>query len=161
MKTLVIFYSLEANTKFISEIIAKQLNADIIELETVKAFPSSGFKKFVWGGKSVVLKEEPELKNKNIDLSSYENIIIGTPIWVGTYAAPFNTFVKQYKFSGKKVAIFACHAGGGAEKCFNMFKESLPDNTFVGEIAFVDPLKKEKKENTHKAVNWAKSLKFS
>ncbi|QSX05596.1 NAD(P)H-dependent oxidoreductase [Sedimentibacter sp. zth1] len=160
MKTLVIFYSLEGNTRFISEIVAKELQADIIELKTVKSFPSTGIKKFVWGGKSVVLKERPELKNKNIDLSDYENIIIGTPIWAGTYAAPFNTFFKQYKFSGKKVAFFACHAGGGTEKCFKMFKKSLPDNTFVGEIDFIDPLKKDKKENNSKAINWAKSLTF-
>lgn len=161
MKTLVIYYSLEGNTKFISETIAKELNADIIELETVKSFPSSGFKKYVWGGKSVVLKEKPELKNDNINLNEYDNIVIGTPIWAGTYAAPFNTFINQYKFSGKKVGLFACHAGGGAEKCFKMFKDSLSENTFVGEIDFVDPLKKDKAGNSNKAVNWAKHLKFN
>ena len=158
MKTAVIFYSLEGNTKCISEVIAKELQADLIELETKKVFPSSGFKKFIWGGKSVVLKEQPELINKNIDLSSYDTIVIGTPIWAGTYAAPFNTFVKEYKFTSKRVALFACHAGGGADKCFKMFKEALSDNQFIGEINFIDPLKKNKEDNLQKASQWAKSL---
>lgn len=158
MKTVVIFYSLEGNTKYISEVIAKELQADLIELETKKVFPSSGIKKFIWGGKSVVLKEQPELINQNIDLSSYDNIVIGTPIWARTYAAPFNTFVKLYKFTGKKVSLFACHTGGGADKCFKMFKEELTENQFISEIDFNDPLKKNKQENLQKATQWAKSL---
>ena len=158
MKTVVIFYSLEGNTKCIAEVIAKELQADLLELKTKKVFPSSGIKKYIWGGKSVVLKELPELINKNIDLSTYDNIVIGTPIWAGTYAAPFNTFVKQYKFTGKKIALFACHAGGGADKCFKMFKEALTENQYIGEIDFVDPLKKNKQENLQKATKWAKNL---
>lgn len=160
MKTIVIFYSLEGNTKYISEIISKELNADILEFKTKKEYPSSGFKKYFWGGKSVVLKEKPELICDKIDLDSYENIIIGAPIWAGTYAAPYNTFVKTHKFSGKKVALFACHSGGGAEKCFKMFKEALSDNQFVGEIEFIDPLKNDKEGNLKKAADWAKSLAF-
>ena len=160
MKTLVIFYSLEGNTKYISEIIAKELQADLLELKTKKAFPSEGFKKYVFGGKSVVFKEQPELTNPNIDLSSYENIVIGTPIWAGSYAAPFRTFVNQNKFEGKKVALFACDASGAAEKCFTKLKEALPDNDFVGEIDFVNPLKNNKEESSKKAVQWAKSLNF-
>jgi len=158
MKTLVVFYSLEGNTKFIAERIAKELKADLLELKTKKQFPSSGFKKYVWGGKSVVFKELPELTNQGVELDSYGNIVIGTPIWAGTYAAPYNTFVKQYRFSGKKVALFACNLGGGVEKCFKMFKEALPDNEFIGEIDFVDPLKNDKEASAEKAVQWAKNL---
>lgn len=160
MKTVVIFYSLEGNTKFISEIIAKELKADLVELKTKKEFPSSGFKKFVWGGKSVVFKENPELVNQNINLNAYDNIVIGTPIWAGTYASPFNTFVKQYKFTGKKVALFASNDGGGAVKCFKMFKEALKDNQFVSETEFIKPLQKDKNEITDKIVTWAKGLSF-
>lgn len=105
-----------------------------------------------------MLKEQPKLENKDIDLSPYDNIIIGTPIWAGSYAAPFNTFVEEYKFSGKNVALFACHGGGGAQKCFKMFKQSLNDNNFIGEIDFVDPLKKDKQMNKDKAIKWAKNL---
>lgn len=160
MKTIVIFYSLEGNTKYISKIIAKELNAEILELKTKKEYPSAGFKKYFWGGKSVVLRERPKLTCDKIDLDSYENIIIGAPIWAGTYAAPYNTFVREYSFSGKKVALFACHSGGGAEKCFKMFKEALLDNQFIGEIDFIDPLTKDMEANLKKASDWAKSLAF-
>ncbi|WP_027398544.1 flavodoxin family protein [Anaerovorax odorimutans] len=160
MKTLIIYYSLEGNTKYIAENIAKELHAELMELKTKKIYPSKGFKKYIWGGKSVVLKEEPELLNTDIDFSSYNNIIIGTPIWAGTYAAPFNTFVNQYNITGKNIALFACHAGGGAKKCFNMFRQKLKNNYFVSEIDFIDPLKKNTEENLKKAIKWAELLSF-
>lgn len=158
MKTLVIFYSLEGNTKYISEIIAKELHADLLELKTKKSYPTSGFKKYFCGGRSVLMKEEPELINENIDLSSYENIVLGTPIWAGVHAAAYNTFIKKYKFTGKNIALFACHRGGGAGKCFKLFKKELDGNEFIGEIDFVDPLKNNKEGNYNKAVQWANSL---
>lgn len=160
MKTIVIFYSLGGNTKYVSEIIAKELKADLIELKTKKVYPSSGLKKYIWGGKSVLFKEEPELTNEMIDLDSYENIVLGTPIWAGGYATPYNTFLKQYKVTGKNIAFVACHAGRGAENGFKMFKEVLKDNQFVGEMDFVDPLKKDKDVNVEKAVQWANHLSF-
>lgn len=160
MKTLVVFYSLGGNTKHISGVIAKELHADLLELKPKKEYPSSGFMKYFWGGKSVVFKEQPELTNTNIDLKPYENIVIGTPIWAGSYAAPYNTFVQQYKFTGKKVALFACHAGGGTEKCFKMFKDALPDNQFMGEIDFNHKQGCDKEEIDKRAVQWARGLNF-
>ncbi|WP_256372430.1 hypothetical protein [Romboutsia sp. CE17] len=38
MKNLVVYFSIEGNTKLIEEIIAKGLNADIMELRTKKYF---------------------------------------------------------------------------------------------------------------------------
>lgn len=46
MKNLVVFYSLEGNTKFIASQIAKKVNADILELKTKKEYPNKGFKKY-------------------------------------------------------------------------------------------------------------------
>ncbi|QHQ62435.1 flavodoxin [Anaerocolumna sedimenticola] len=160
MKTLVVFYSLGGYTKYISEILAKELEADILELKTKNVYPQSGFKKFFFGGKSVIFKEEPELTNEKIDLKPYENIIIGTPVWAGKYAAPFNTFIKQYSFEGKNVAVFACHIGGGADKCLRLIKKALKNNHFIGQTDFVNPLMKNKEKNLRKAINWARSLTF-
>ena len=50
MKNLVIYYSLEGNTKLIAENIAKKIDADILELKTKKEYHKTGFKKYFWGG---------------------------------------------------------------------------------------------------------------
>ena len=70
MKSLVIYYSLEGNTKLIADTIKNELNSDVLELRTKKQYPNKGFKKYLWGGKSVILKEKPKLLNKYIDISN-------------------------------------------------------------------------------------------
>ena len=112
MKSLVIYYSLEGDTKLIANIIKNELNSDVLELRTKKQYPNKGFKKYLWGGKSVIFKEKPKLLNKYIDISIYDKIFIGTPIWAGTYAAPFNTFFNEYKIKNKEIGLFVCHGGG-------------------------------------------------
>lgn len=160
MKTLVVFYSLDGNTKFIADTLAKHLQADILELKTVKPFPTEGFKKFFKGGGSVVFKQKPKLENKDIDLSLYDNILIGTPIWAGSYASPINSFIEQYKFTDKKVGIFVCSGGGGVEKCYSKMKKALSGNSFIGEIDFVEPLKQGKEEAAKAAIQWSEKLKL-
>lgn len=157
MSTLVVYFSFNGNTKMIAEKIAETLNADTIELETSKKYPTEGFRKFFWGGKSVIFGEEPELTNERIDLSRYDTIIIGTPVWAGSFAPPMKSFLSQYQISGKQIALFASHGGGGAEKCFAKLKKALSGNEFLGEINFVEP-KKKPQENALKAVEWANSL---
>lgn len=158
MKSLVIFYSLEGNTRLIAETIAQTIDADILELKTKKNYSDKGFKKYFWCGKSVILKEKPELiaEDKNID--EYKNIFIGTPIWVGTYAPPYNTFLENNKIENKNIALFACHGGGGAKKFYNSIKEIIPNNEFMGEIDFVDPLKNNKAECIEKVRKWTSGL---
>jgi flavodoxin len=158
MKNLVIYYSLEGNTNLIAQTISKEINADILELIPKKEFPSTGFKKYLWGGKSVIFKQKPTLINKDKDINIYDNIFIGTPIWAGTYASPLNTFIDNYKISNKNIALFACHGGGGVGKCFEKFKEAFPNNNFIGEINFLDPLKNNTDENISKTKDWIKLL---
>ncbi|MCQ4937179.1 MULTISPECIES: flavodoxin family protein [Anaerotignum] len=157
MRTLVVFFSFEGNTKLVGEAIAKTMDADIVELKTSKQYPTEGFGKFFWGGKSVLFGETPELINEKIDVSKYDTVIIGTPIWAGSFAPPIKSFISQYQMKGKRIALFACHGGGGAKKCFSKLKEAFPENKFIGEIAFVEP-KKNTEESSNEAVKWASEL---
>lgn len=157
MSTLVVYFSSNGNTKFIAEKVAETINADITELKTDREYPAEGFQKYFWGGKSVIFGEKPRLTNAPIPLKQYETIIIGTPIWAGSFTPPIKSFISEYEIQGKRIAFFACHAGGGAQKCFAKLKKELSGNEFIGEIAFVEP-KKNPKEKSSEAAEWAKSL---
>lgn len=157
MNTLVVYFSFDGNTKLIAEKIAETINADIIELKTSKKYPTEGFSKYFWGGKSVIFGEKPKLTNDSIDLSRYETIYIGTPVWAGSYTPPIKSFIRQYKIQDKRIALFASHGGNGAEKCFATLKAALPENKFIGEIAFLEP-KKNPEDSSNKAVKWATDL---
>lgn len=157
MSTLVVFFSFEGNTKLVGDVIAKTMKADTVELKTSKQYPTEGFGKFFWGGKSVLFGEKPQIINERIDLSKYDTVVIGTPIWAGSFAPPIKSFITQYKMEGKRIALFACHGGGGAKKCFSKLKEAFPENQFIGEIAFVEP-KKNSEVSSNEAAKWALEL---
>lgn len=158
MKALIVYYSLEGNSKFIAEKISSTLNADLLELETSKKYPTGAFTKYLWGGRSAVMGEEPELTNAPADLSKYDTLIFGTPVWASTFAPPLKTFFSRNKIEGKKIALYACHGGGGASKCIAKMKDALPNNEFIGETEFMEP-KRKAEENSAMAQKWAEGLK--
>ncbi|URZ03122.1 flavodoxin family protein [Clostridium felsineum] len=158
MKNLIVFYSLEGHTRFIANIIESIVKADLLELKPEKEVPKTGFKKYLWGGKSAIFKEKPTLKNKIPDIKEYDNIIIGTPVWAGTYAPPVNTFIADTLIKGKNIAFFACHGGGDAKKCFDKLTEELKDNTVLGTIDFKEPTDEDKENITKEIEKWISTI---
>lgn len=158
MKTLVVFYSFEGNTKLIAENIAETINADILELKPKKEMKSRGFMKYVWGAKTVIMRAKPELFPIEKNPENYDVLFIGTPVWAGTYAPPLNTFFLTSPVSNKKIALFCCH-GGGKGKIFNKMKKALEGNQILSEIDFREPLKKNTDANIQRARDWAEKLR--
>jgi flavodoxin len=157
MKTLVIYYSLSGNTKFIAETIAKTTKADLLELKPEEDINPKGFMKFLWGGKLVMSKKEPKLKPFSLDVTKYDLIIIGTPVWAWTFTPALRTFFSQNKLKNKKIALFCCHAGSKG-KTFERMQEALGDNEYVGSIDFLEPLKTDRSKRAQEVSEWASKL---
>ncbi len=143
MKTAIVYYSLEGNTELVANQLAAMLSADCIALHPTKQYPTGVVSKFIWGGKSAVFADEPELENYVFDSSQYDLVILGTPIWAGTFVPPLRTFLKQQKLANKNIALYACCAGGSTARCFQKLKEELPGCTVLGELTLVDPKRNE------------------
>ncbi|MBO5303314.1 MAG: NAD(P)H-dependent oxidoreductase [Lachnospiraceae bacterium] len=159
MKTAIIYYSMSGNTKYTAEKIAEKLDADIIRIEPVKAYPSQGAKKFIWGGKSAVMGEKPKLQPYEFDLEKYDRIIIGTPVWASNFAPPIRTFIHENKgISEKKIAAFMCFSGGGADKAMEKMKKYIGIDKFDAELILIDPKEHEKSENDIKVDAFCSAL---
>ena len=161
MKTLIVYYSLEGNTKSTAEKIAAALDADILQLSPVKAYPTGGFSKFFWGGKSASMGEKPKLEPYAFNLSDYDCIILGTPVWAGTFTPPLRTFLDENNLSDRKLALFACSSGGNATKCFAKLKKALHQESVLAELSLVDPFAKPSDENNRKIEDFCSKIKTS
>ncbi|MHA1504904.1 MAG: flavodoxin family protein, partial [Candidatus Heimdallarchaeota archaeon] len=106
MKSLVVYYSFEGATKLIGDAIAEELSAEILELKLVKEVKSKEFMKNYLGQKQVLMKTAPLLKEYGISIDDYEIIIIGTPIWSGTYSPAIRSFLVQEKLKDKMIGLF-------------------------------------------------------
>jgi len=159
MKTLVIYYSLEGNTKRIAELIHQKYEGDLLELIPEKENPKEGFGKYFWGGKSVIFKESPQLISVLPDPKNYDLIFIGSPLWAGSYAPSVHTLLNTVSFEGKKVALFICHSGGSTISTFNNFKKQLPHSNIVSFHGFKDPLAQDPEAVDQELQAWLSEIK--
>lgn len=154
MKTLVVFYSLEGNTKFVAENIASEIGADVLELKPKKELnPKSGMR-FFWGGMQVTMKRKPELLPLGKNPQDYDVLFIGTPVWAWNCSPPVSSFLSGAV--GKKVALF-CIRSGNKGKVFETMRSALEGNEILGEMDFLEPLKS-KEESAAKAKKWAREI---
>lgn len=159
MEIAVVYYSLEGNTKFAAEKIAGELGADLIPLKPVREYPKGKFSKYFWAGKSATFREKPELEVNRFDAKQYDIVILGTPIWAGTFAPPLRSFVRKNRLAGKKAAIFACCSGGSTEKCFSQLKKELRGCSVLSTLRLVDPAGNDKPEEAEKIRDFCADLK--
>jgi flavodoxin len=112
MKKFVIFYSqANGNTKRIAEMISKKTGADIAAIDTVTPYTGSYDEIVNQGQEEVNRGFKPEIKDLDVNLSEYDEIIIGTPTWWYTMAPAVLTFLSNANLAGKKVALFQTHGG--------------------------------------------------
>ena len=159
MKTLIVYYTLEGNTHYAAKKIASQLDADVLRVKPVKTYPRKGFRKFLWGGKSAVMAETPELEPYTFDAAAYDRIVFGFPVWAGNVTPPLRTFIKENDLSGKRFAAFACQSGAGAEKAFEKLKTALGIRELDAELVLIDPKTKPDPINEKKISGFCGKLK--
>jgi hypothetical protein len=133
------------------------VHGDVLALQLEENKPRKGLAKYVWGGRQVVLNQRPTLKPYTFDSTVYDLLIIGTPVWAGSPAPALDTFLEQTRITGKKIALFCCCAGGKG-KVFDKLKKSLSGNTFVGEIAFINPSKQDTEALSAQIRLWIQGL---
>ena len=156
MKIAVVCYSMSGNCALIAEELKARLDADLLQLHTEGEKPRRGFFKFVWG--ICVMKgiKKAPLKPYVFDPSAYDLIIIGAPVWAGGPARPIRDFLAKTGITGKKIALFVCHAGGEGT-ALRQLKALLSGNDITAETCFVQ-VEKNVESAKQQAADWAKQI---
>ena len=135
-KTLVVYYSAQGHTDTITKEIASNLNADIFELIPENEYTSEDLN---YNNKnSRVSKEHDDESLRNVPFKntkvenwdSYDNILIGYPIWWGIAAWPVNNFVLDNDFTGKTVIPFCTSASSGLESSGKLLADMAKTGTW-------------------------------
>lgn len=125
MKTLVVYYSFDGNTKAAAEKIAAELSAELLELKPIKEIPRKGIGKFLTGGMKATFGMGTKLQPIDIRPQEYDRIILGTPIWAGKAAPAINEFLKEYPVSEHIIGLFTCSGGGDNQGCVKQLEKKL------------------------------------
>ena len=120
---LVAYFSWSGNTKYVGKRIAQMTRADVFEVERVNPYPSH-YEQCVEDAHAEE-GERPAIKGEVENLSDYDVIFIGVPVWSGTLPMPMFTFLEQHDFSGKIVIPFCtCYSSEGS--CLDDIVKATP-----------------------------------
>lgn len=134
-KNLILYYSQTGATEKVALELQKNLKADIEALELVEPYAGTYAETIERVGKERQEGIVPQLKPLKADLSKYETIFLGYPIWYGTYAMPIASLVQNHDFEGKKIVTFCTFGSGGTEPAIADLKKALP-KAEVAEVGF-------------------------
>lgn len=134
MSTLIVYFSVTGNTRAKAEEIAKKIAGDLHEIKPAIAYTKEDLD---WTNKlsrsSVEMdnrKFRPDIEDDPLDVSKYDEIYLGFPIW--WYVAPtiVNSFLEKHDFAGKKIKLFATSGSSGFGNTIQELQPSAPETTF-------------------------------
>ena len=129
-KRLVAYFSASGVTKKVAEMVAKAADCDLYEITPKVPYTTADLN---WMDKksrsSVEMSDKtirPEIAGAELDVSAYDEILIGFPVW--WYVAPtiINTFLESHDFAGKKIILFATSGGSSFGNTVKELQPSAP-----------------------------------
>lgn len=140
-KTLMVYYSFTGSVDKAAQAVKDQTGADLIKIEPAQKGLDYSANNYSLGSDLVDqirskpndAKSYPAIDPVKADLSQYDFIIIGTPLWWSNMAAPMQTFLfeKGRAFDGKKVGLIVSSASSGISGVERDAKRLLPKADFV------------------------------
>lgn len=125
-KMLVLYYSQEGTTQKVAEQIAAELGADIERFDVEEPY-TGNFQETI--ERCLKEREEgvsPKAKPIASDISQYDIIFLGYPIWFGTYAPPVAALLKDINLDGKVVVPFCTFGSGGLYSSAADLRQAFP-----------------------------------
>ena len=126
-KVLVLYYSQTNATKAVAEEIQRWMNADIESIDVTMPYDGDFQQTIERCQKEMADGTVPELVPLKSDLTNYDLIFIGYPVWFGTYAPPVAALLKAVDLSGKTIVPFCTFGSGGLNTSTDDLKKALPD----------------------------------
>jgi flavodoxin len=145
------------NTKIVADYISEIAGAEQFEIVTHK-YDGMAYTPLTRLAQEEANKGElPPYEGSAPDLSQYDTVFIGGPVWWGTYPQVMFTLFKDINLDGKTVYPFTTHEGSGLASCVSDVKKAFPKaNVKNGFSIYGHEVRTEKA----KVEKWLKSIGY-
>ncbi len=143
------------NTKIVADYISEITGADQYEIVTHKYDGMAYMPLIELAKKEAADGELPPYEGAAPDLSRYDTVFIGGPVWWGTYPQVMFTLFKDIDLAGKTVIPFTTHEGSGLANCVSDVKKAFPKATVTKGFSIFGH---EVRSGKAKVEKWLKSL---
>jgi flavodoxin len=113
---LVVFYSRSGTTRMIAEALSEALKCDLEEITESK--PRSGFLGYIRSLLEARRKRPSTITPQKHDVSSYDLVVIGTPVWAWSLSSPVRAYLMATASQLPEVAFFCTLGARGSESTF-------------------------------------------
>ena len=114
---LVAVFSAGGVTKSVGKKVAEAAGADFYEIVPKDVYTSEDLD---WRNRksrsSLEMNDpsaRPRIAGSPLDMTAYDTVILGFPIWWGAAPRIMDTFLESYDFSGKRIVPFCTSGGSG------------------------------------------------
>ena len=157
----------KGNTAVLAEEIAKQTDADVYEIVAADPYSDDYGATVARNVREEDEDSRPAIAHALPDLSRYQVVYLGSPVWNSTMPMIMKTFVEQAKWQGQQVRPFVTYAVSGMAGIDEEYQRLLPDLSVTqglavrGEDVAIDPdaAEPEVTSETSQIVNqWVNTL---
>lgn len=151
-KVLIAYYSLTNTTARAARSIHDKIGGDLFEIQAENPYPTDHDACLERDMQEIKDNARPAVANRVENMSQYDVVFIGYPIWY--YQAPMiiNTFLESYNLQGKTIVPFCTSGGYPIDNSIELLKGSIP-NANIAEGHRID--------NESDMMAWLKRLGFS
>lgn len=122
-------------TEYIADMVQQIVGGKIHRIETVDNYTADFEELRDVNHKEMQQNYLPELKESNLNMSDYDTVFIGYPVWATSVPQAVLSFLNQYDLSGKTVIPFCTHDGYGAGNSYQIIEKASNASDFLDGLA--------------------------
>ncbi|KFJ06278.1 flavodoxin family protein [Bifidobacterium tsurumiense] len=133
---IIIYFSRSGSTELLASKIQNQLRADALEIVVKDPYSSNYYDTVERANGEREEEDDPELNMDVPDLSAYQHVYLGYPIWGMTLAEPMASFLEEYGrlLSGKTISPFSTNGSYGIGASVQRIQRILGDQGVQADI---------------------------
>ncbi len=167
-KTLVVYYSYTNNVERIVKELASRIECDVVEIEPAEKgldYAANGYE--IGSALISAIRNHPDdassypaIDPVDVDLSKYDTIIIGAPLWWSQMAAPLQTFLFNHgaEMAGKRIGLIVSSHSSGISGVVSDAKRLIPDGEFLEPALWIRSA--ETSNCSSKIAQWLKDINY-
>ena len=144
---LITYFSASGVTKSVAEKIADENGYDIFEITPVEKYTAADLDYMDKNSRSTIEMNDKSFRPpiaETCDVSGYDIVAIGFPVWWYTAPTIINTFIESVDLKGKTVKVFCTSGGSGVDKCVSHLQDTYPELDFSKGMRFMGNVSKAK-----------------
>ncbi len=146
---LITYFSASGVTKSVAQKIAEENDYDLFEIKPVDIYTPADLDYMDKNSRSTIEMNDKSFRPpiaETCDVSPYDIVAIGFPVWWYTAPTIINTFIESVDLTGKTIKVFCTSGGSGVDKCISDLQSTYPELNFTKGMRFMG--------NTSNAKEW-------